>query len=54
MRELTLNTTAWSTTTIADGYGEDFAITVDLLQRENPKLVLLRAPLDAGLLPDAP
>jgi hypothetical protein len=39
---------------IADGDDEDFAITGDLLQRENPKLALLRAPLDAGLLLDAP
>jgi hypothetical protein len=50
---LNLNTMVWSATTIDDGDGEDLAITSDLLQRENPKLASLRAPLDGLLLQGA-
>ena len=51
-RKLTLNLMAWSTVTLVDGNGEDFAIPDDLLQRESRKLAGLRKIQVDSFLPD--
>ena len=54
MRKLTVNTTVWSTTTLAAGVELNLAITDDVLRKGKPKLTLSRSPLDDCLSPDAP
>jgi hypothetical protein len=51
---LTLKLKVWSAPAMVDGDDGDWRFPGDVLQKGTMKLILHTAPLDAGLLPDAP
>ena len=44
----------WSAPAMVDGDDGDWRFPGDVLQKGTPRLILHTAPLDAGLLPEAP
>jgi hypothetical protein len=51
---LTLKLKVWTAPAMVDGDDGDWRFPGDVPQKGTPKLTRFLAPLDAGLLPDAP
>ena len=54
MSMLTLKLKVWTAPAMVDGDDGDWRFPGDVPQKGTPKLTRFLAPLDAGLLPDAP